>query len=82
MFFFSQEANVTMAFIQPGKPTQNAFLESSNARRRDGCSNQHWFRGLHEARETIEPWRQQCDEVRPHSSHGYTPPAQFEKETA
>ena len=82
MFFFSQEANVKLEFIQPGKPAQNAFVESFNARLRDSCLNQHWFRDLHEAREIIESWRQHYNEVRPHSTLGYAPPARFEKEAA
>ena len=50
MFFWSQRAGVKLHFIQPGKPTQNAFVESFNARLRDSCLNQHGFKDLTEAR--------------------------------
>ena len=69
-------------FIQPGKPTQNAFVESFNGRFRDGCLNQNWFRSLEEAENIIERWRHDYNEVRPHSSLNYTPPARFEKRAA
>ena len=49
MFFWSQKTGIKLHFIQPGKPTQNALVESFNARLRDGCLNQHWFRSLGEA---------------------------------
>lgn len=82
MFFWSKETKVKLCFIQPGKPTQNAFVESFNGKFRDGCLNQHWFRDLHEAREIIETWRQHYNNERPHSSLNYTPPAHFEKRVA
>jgi len=70
---------VKLHFIQPGKPTQNAFVESFNGRFRDGCLNQHWFKDLKDARTIIEAWRQHYNEVRPHGSLGYQPPAAFER---
>ena len=82
MFFWSRQSGVKLHFIQPGKPTQNAFVESFNGRFRDGCLNQHWFRSLEEAREIISSWRQHYNEVRPHSSLGYQPPALFEEQVA
>ena len=54
MFFWSQSKRAKLCFIQPGKPTQNAFVESFNGRFRDGCLNQHWFRDLADARLTID----------------------------
>ncbi len=78
MFFWSQKTGVKLCFIQPGKPTQNAFVESFNARFRDGCLNQHWFRSLDDARDIIGNWRRHYNNVRPHSSLGYQPPAVFE----
>jgi putative transposase len=48
---------VTLQFIQPGKPVQNAFAESFNGRLRDECLNDNWFVSLHDARQTIEAWR-------------------------
>ena len=54
MFFWSKESNVALGFIQPGKPTQNAFVESLNGKFRNECLNQHWFRTLDEARVEID----------------------------
>lgn len=82
MFFWARERSVRLYFIQPGKPTQNAFVESFNGRFRDACLNQHWFRNLEEARQEIDNWRQHYNEVRPHSSLGYIPPAVFAQRAA
>ena len=82
MFFWSQASGVKLNFIQPGKPTQNAYCESSNGKFRDNCLNQHWFRNLDEARAIIEKWRNHYNLERPHSALGYTPPARFEKRAA
>ena len=57
-------------YIAPGKPTQNAFVESFNGRFRDECLNEEVFTSLAEARSVIERWRQDYNEVRPHSAHG------------
>lgn len=64
------------------QPTQNAFVESFNGRFRGGCLNQHWFKSIEEARKIIEDWRQDYNEIRPHSALNYTPPARFEKRAA
>lgn len=77
MFFWSRAKGVPLNFIQPGKPTQNAFVESFNGKFRDSCLNQHWFRSLTEARSIIDEWRVHYNEVRPHSSLGYQPPSVF-----
>ena len=82
MFFWSQEERVKLHFIQPGKPTQNAFVESFNGRFRGACLNQHWLRNLNEARRIIDKWRHHYNEERPHSALGYQPPARFEKRVA
>jgi putative transposase len=82
MFFWSQRTGVKLCFIQPGKPTQNAFVECFNARFRDGCLNQHWFRSLDDTREIIRNWRRHFNNVRPHSSLGYQAPAVFESNAA
>ena len=82
MFFWSRDNQVELNFIQPGKPVQNAFVESFNGKFRDSCLNQHWFRSLDEAREVIEQWRQDYNEVRPHSSLGYQPPSVFARKLA
>jgi putative transposase len=66
--------SVKHEFIQPGKPVQNAFIESFNGSFRDECLNLHWFQSLADARHTIERWRTDYNEVRPHSSlRGMTP---------
>lgn len=64
-------------YIEPGKPVQNAFIESFNSRLRDECLNEHVFLTLAEARRTIEAWRQDFNRHRPHSSLGYLAPAEF-----
>jgi len=82
MFFWAQRQGVKLHFIQPGKPTQNAFVESFNGRFRDGCLNQQWFRDIGDARAIIDAWRQHYNEERPHSSLGYLPPKTFEQKVA
>jgi putative transposase len=82
MFFWAQQAGVKLRFIQPGKPTQNAFVESFNGRFRDGCLNQHWFRDLEDAQQIIGVWRNHYNHERPHSSLGYKIRMVFEKEAA
>jgi len=59
---------VKLNFIRPGKPVENAFAESFNGRLRDECLNVNWFLSIKHAREIIENWRQDYNEVRPHSS--------------
>jgi putative transposase len=61
-------------FSRPGKLTDNAFIESFNARFRLECLNEHWFLNLEDARDKIEVWRQDYNENRPHSSLGNVPP--------
>jgi putative transposase len=74
---WAYEQGVKLHFIEPGKPVQNAFIESFNGRMRDECLNEHWFMSLAEARETIESWRRDYNEVRPHSSLGNRTPQEF-----
>ncbi len=71
---------VALHFIEPGKPVQNAFIESFNGKFRDECLNQNWFGSLDEARRIIEAWRVDYNTVRPHSSLGYRTPAEFAAE--
>jgi len=82
MFFWSKENRVKLAFIQPGKPTQNAFVESLNGKFRNECLNQHWFRSLKEAEWEINQWRYHYNHIRPHSSLGYTSPVAFKNKAA
>jgi putative transposase len=74
---WSEERGVRLEFIQPGKPTQNAYIESFNGRLRDECLNANWFTSLSNARRKIETWRQHYNQQRPHSSLNYLPPAEF-----
>lgn len=64
-------------FIQPGKPNQNAFVESFNGKMRDECLNEHIFRTLNEARERIRRWVDEYNRERPHSSLDGLPPETF-----
>ena len=74
---WAYKAGVRLDFIRPGKPVENAFVESFNGRLRDECLNEHWFTSLADARFTIECWRQDYNHVRPHGSLGRIPPAEF-----
>ena len=82
MFFWSKHSGVKLHFIQPGKPTQNAFIESFNGKFREYCLNLHWFASLEDARSTIDDWRDHYNHVRPHRSLGKKPPAVFAREAA
>jgi len=66
-----------LSFIQPGKPQQNAYIESFNGKFRDECLNEHWFISMRHARQVIEEWRQEYNGKRPHSSLGYLTPNRF-----
>ncbi len=61
---------VTLDFSRPGKPTDNAVIESFNGRFRAECLNQHWFLSMTDAEEKITAWRHEYNEERPHSSLG------------
>jgi putative transposase len=82
MFFWARRTGVKLHFIQPGKPTQNAFVESFNGKFRDYCLDLHWFANLEDARTTIENWRHHYNHVPPHRSLGKRPPAMFAREAA
>jgi putative transposase len=68
---------VRLQFIEPGKPIQNAFIESFNSRLREECLNEQVFRSLDDARRKIERWRNEYNRQRPHSSLGYLAPEEF-----
>ena len=68
---------VHLEFIRPGKPTDNAYIESFNGKFRDECLNESWFTSLEEAKKTIEGWRVDYNENRPHSALGGIPPREF-----
>ena len=73
---------VQLDFIEPGKPVQNAFVESFNGKMRDECLNQHWLEDVAEARSVIEAYREDYNEVRPHSSLGQRTPSEFARTAA
>ena len=66
--------DVTLDFSRPGKPTDNAYIGSFNGKFRAECLNQHWFLTLDDARQKMEEWRRDYNEVRPHSAIGNKPP--------
>jgi putative transposase len=68
---------IELAFIRPGKPVENAYVESFHSRLRDECLSAHWFETLTDARFHIERWRQDYNEVRPHTSLAGRTPAEF-----
>ena len=74
---WSLEAKVRHDFIEPGKPVQNAFIESFNGRFREECLNTHWFTNLADAKDKIAAWREDYNTQRPHSSLGYQTPREF-----
>ena len=74
---WAHQRGVTLAFIQPGKPVQNAYIESFNGRFRDECLNESWFLSLADAREIIEAWRRDYNEARPHSGLAGQTPAEL-----
>ena len=82
MFFWAKRTAVKLHFIQPGKPTQNAFVESFNGKFREYCLDLNWFASLEDARSTIDNWRTHYNHVRPHRSLGRKPPAVFAREAA
>ena len=68
---------VTLRFIRPGKPIENAYVESFNGKFRDECLNEHWFVNLVDAKATIEAWRVDYNTVRPHSALAGCTPQHF-----
>jgi len=72
---------VTLNFIRPGKPMENALAESFNGRFRDECLNTNWFLNLQHAREVIEDWRKDYNEVRPHSALKDLTPREYTEAT-
>lgn len=74
---WAYDNKVALHFIAPGKPTQNALIESFNGKFREDCLNEHWFNTLEEAREIIENWRNEYNGFRPHSSLGRLTPLEF-----
>ena len=71
---WAYQKGVVLDFSRPGKPTDNAFIESFNGKFRAECLNAHWFMNLDGARSKMEHWRRDHNEVRPHSAIGNKPP--------
>ena len=77
MLAWASSTRVQLHYIAPGKPTQNAFIESFNGKFRDECLNDNVFTTLEEARKIIEAWRLDYNENRPHRSLGQRTPNAF-----
>src|SRR5690242_1644564 len=74
---WAYQRGVGLSFIRPGKPNDNAYIESFNGKFRDECLNEHWFISLAHARDIIEAWRIEYNTERPHSSLGNRTPQEF-----
>jgi transposase InsO family protein len=77
MLTWAHERGLTLRLIEPGKPNQNAYIESFNGRFRDECLNEHWFTSLAHARAVIEDWRREYNEERPKKALGGLTPAAY-----
>lgn len=82
MVTWAHERGVQLRLIQPGKPNQNAYVESFNGRLRDECLNEHWFTHLLHARTAIETWRREYNEQRPKKVLGGLTPSAYAKQLA
>ena len=71
---WAYQKGVILDFSRPGKPTDNAFIESFNGKFRQECLNAHWFMSLDDARMKMEEWREDYNNVRPHSAIGNKQP--------
>ena len=78
---WAYERSVQLSFIRPGKPNENAYIESFNGKFRDECLNEHWFITMAQARRAIEDWRIEYNTERPHSSLGQLTPEEFARST-
>jgi len=74
---WAHDHGVRLHFIEPDKPVQNCYIESFNGKPRDECLNESWFTSLADARTTIELWRVDYNETRPHSGLGDRTPQEF-----
>ena len=82
MVTWAYERGVQLRLIEPGKPNQNAYVESFNGRLRDECLNEHWFTHIVHARTLIETWRREYNEERPKKGLGGLTPAAYAKQLA
>lgn len=74
---YSYQNNIKLEFSRPGKPVDNAFIESFNGSLRDECLNTNWFLSIEDAQLKLEAWRRDYNEFRPHSSLGNMTPGDF-----
>ena len=79
---WARSKDVDIHYIDKGKPTQNAFVESFNGRMRDECLNEQWFSNIDEAKEIIYSWQTEYNETRPHGSLGGLSPLEFIRNSA
>jgi transposase InsO family protein len=77
MLTWAHRRGIELRLIEPGKPNQNAYVESFNGRFRDECLNEHWFTSLAHARALIERWRREYNEERPKRALGGRTPAEY-----
>jgi putative transposase len=77
---WAHERGLTLRLIEPGKPNQNAYVESFNGRFRDECLNEHWFTSLAHAQAVIETWRREYNEERPKKGLGGLTPAAYARQ--
>lgn len=82
MLVWAHKHGVALRLIEPGKPNQNAYVESFNGRFRDECLNEHWFTSLLHARTVIETWRREYNDERPKKGLGGMTPAAYAKRLA
>ena len=82
MLEWAHGKGVSLRLIEPGKPNQNAYIESFNGRLRDECLNEHWFPNLLHARAVIETWRREYNEERPKKALGGMTPKAYAKHLA
>jgi putative transposase len=82
MLTWAHRNGIALRLIEPGKPNQNAYVESFNGRLRDECLNEHWFISVAHARAVIETWRREYNEERPKRSLGGLTPTQYANQLA
>jgi putative transposase len=79
---WGMERKIELVHIEPGRPVQNASVESFHGKLRDECLNASWFGNLWDARRKLAAWKEEYNEERPHSSLGYLAPAEFARRAA
>jgi putative transposase len=79
MLAWAEDHRVSLVHIQPGRPMQNGHVESFHGRLRDECLNTSWFRTFDHVRSTLEAWRMEYNEERPHSALDYRTPREFRR---